>query len=91
MLDDSPTCGVSRQPIDVTVSLPVQPDHEDQMPIRIDELTVPNGAPAPEWFAPAAAQIAAIASDMAAQTKAMAKLQQQVDELRALVLQQIRS
>ena len=61
------------------------------MPVPINELTVPSGATPPEWFAPVAAQIAAIANDMAAQTKGLAQLRQQVDELRALVLQQIRS
>ncbi len=61
------------------------------MPIRIDELTVAASPTAPEWFAPAAAQIAAIASDMAAQTKAMARLQEQVEDLRAQVLRLTKS
>ncbi len=61
------------------------------MPVPIDELTIPGGATPPEWFAPAAAQIAEIASQMAAQAKALAVLQQQFDELRALILRQIRA
>lgn len=61
------------------------------MPIRIDELTVAPSATAPEWFAPAAAQIAAIANDMAAQTKAMARLQEQVEDLRAQILRLMKS
>jgi hypothetical protein len=56
------------------------------MPIRIDELTVAASSTAPEWFAPAAAQIAAMARDMAAQTKAMTRLQEQVEDLRAQIL-----
>jgi hypothetical protein len=62
-----------------------------RMPIRIDELTVPTGPVPPDWFVPTAAQVAAIANDVAAQTKAMALLQQQLDELRALVLQLTKS
>jgi len=61
------------------------------MPIRIDGLTVPANPAAPDWFAPIAAQISEIARDMATQTKVLALLQQQVDELRALVLQQSKS
>ena len=61
------------------------------MPVPITELTVPSGATPPEWFAPAAAQIAAIASDMAAQTKALTRLQEQVEDLRAQILQLTRT
>lgn len=61
------------------------------MPIQIDELIPLPDPTVPAWAQALSEQISRVASDVATQTKMIDRLQRQLEELRDLVDQRVKS